>query len=109
MLGKVVRSEDALVAISHFTLPDNPTDTELPPTKRVKTDVTDGCVVLSRLEELQRYLEDPSSKAVADPSLDPDSVREDVLRAAVITARSTTRSTRHRSTVTPIPPKTVAA
>lgn len=86
MLGKVVRSEDALVAISHFTLPDNPTDTELPPTKRVKTDVTDGCVVLSRLEELQRYLEDPSSKAVADPSLDPDSVREDVLRAAVITA-----------------------
>ena len=86
VLGKVVRSEDALVAISHFTLPDNPNDTEMPSTKRVKTDVTDGCVVLSRLEELRRCLEDPSSKAVPDPSLDADSAREDVLRAAVITA-----------------------
>lgn len=86
VLGKVVRSEDALVAISHFTLPDNPDDAETPPIKRVKTDITDGCAVISRLEELQRYLEDPTSKAVVDPSLDADSAREDLLRAAVITA-----------------------
>ena len=84
ILGRATRSEESLASIAQFTLPDTPEEKQTPASKRVKTDVSDGCVVVSRLELLEQCLRDPSRAVVA--SMSEDRTREDVLRTAVITA-----------------------
>ena len=78
-----------LADISHFSLPPetDAVEEDAPAAKRLRVDCSDGSAVIARLEELQTYLHNPSSKVTGNPSQDNGAVREDLLRSAVISTK----------------------